>query len=206
MKKIGMWLLLTVVSFYAVSQSLDYRILYDINVRNRSASLDKSFEFISTSSQYLTVAAPIALLGTGLFSHNKALIRQGENAAISFAISSIATYALKNTIRRERPFITHTDIVKLSNGGGYSFPSGHTSAAFAIATSIAMDNRKWYVCAPVFLWAGLVGYSRMDLGVHYPSDVLAGAVVGAGAAYAGRKINNWLHSDKKKAHKQAPTP
>jgi membrane-associated phospholipid phosphatase len=200
MKTISNFCLALLITCSAAGQSLDYRILYEINVEHRPVGLDNTFKAISVSSQYITAVTPFALLGTGIFTNNKPLIRQGENAAIAFGISSLSTYILKNTIRRERPFITHTDIVKLSNGGGMSFPSGHTSAAFCLATSIALQNKQWYIRTPVLVWAGLVGYSRMHLGVHYPSDVLAGAIVGAGSAYAGRRINNWLHGDRKAHH------
>ena len=196
MKKICSWLLATAISLSSVSQSIDYKIMQEINC-NRQTRLDNSFQFISNSNMYLTASTPFVLLGTGIFSHNKNLVRMGENAAITFAISSISTYALKKAVKRERPFVTHKDIVKLSNGGGMSFPSGHTSAAFAIATSIALDNKQWYVRTAVFTYATLVGYSRIHLGVHYPSDVIAGAVVGITSAYAGRRINTWLNRNKK---------
>jgi membrane-associated phospholipid phosphatase len=52
-------------------------------------------------------------------------------------------------------------------------------AAFALATSLSLSYPKCYIIVPSFAWASSVGYSRMDLGVHYPSDVLAGAIVGA---------------------------
>lgn len=197
MKKSCSWLLATLIALSCTSQSLDYKIMMEVNC-NRQTSLDKSFQFISNSNMYITAGMPFALLGTGLLSHDKNLIKMGECAAISFAISSISTYALKNIVKRERPFVAHSDIVKLSNGGGMSFPSGHTSAAFSMATSIALDNKQWYIRTGVFTYACLVGYSRVHLGVHYPSDVLAGAVVGAASAYAGHKITHWLNRDKKK--------
>ncbi|MEO5682031.1 MAG: phosphatase PAP2 family protein [Chitinophagaceae bacterium] len=203
MKIFCCWLLVTITAFTSSAQSLDYQIMRQVNC-NRQTSLDKPFQFVSNSNMYLTAGAPFVLMATGMLSHDKSLIRMGEDAAITFAISSISTYALKKTVQRERPFVTHKDIVKLSNGGGMSFPSGHTSAAFAIATSIALDNKKWYVRTAVFTYAGLVGYSRIHLGVHYPSDVLAGAVVGMASAYAGKKINNWFHKDKKKEPQPAP--
>ncbi|HSC36729.1 MAG TPA: phosphatase PAP2 family protein, partial [Chitinophagaceae bacterium] len=78
----------------------------------------------------------------------------------------------------------------------YSFPSGHTSSAFAMATSISMSYPKWYVIAPCYLWAGTVGVSRIVLGVHYPSDVLAGALVGMGSAYVTNRATRWLRGRK----------
>ena len=67
-------------------------------------------------------------------------------------------------------------------------PSGHTALAFALATSAALEYKKWYVAVPAFLWASAVGYSRMYLGVHYFSDVLTGAAVGVGSAYLARYL------------------
>ena len=88
------------------------------------------------------------------------------------------------------------------NESDASFPSGHTSTAFSMATSISFQNKKWYIVLPAYLWATTVGYSRLYLGVHYPSDVFAGALIGVGSVY----INNWLQHQiigKKKTDKKA---
>ena len=71
-------------------------------------------------------------------------------------------------------------------------PSGHTSGAFATATALSLKYPEWYVIVPSYLWASSVGLSRMHLGLHYPTDVLAGAVLGAGSAYLTYKVNEWL--------------
>lgn len=76
--------------------------------------------------------------------------------------------------------------------GDPSFPSIHTASAFSLATSLSIKYPKWYVIAPSALWACSVGFSRMNQGVHYPSDVLAGAVLGTGCAFANVYINKWL--------------
>ncbi len=70
-----------------------------------------------------------------------------------------------------------------------SFPSGHSASAFAFASAVAMEHRG--VAAVVLPLAATVGYSRVHTGVHWPSDVAAGAAIGVGAAYATRHW--WPH-------------
>ncbi len=196
MKKVLIVCITAIIGFSAQAQSLDYQFIYEANVDDRPKFLDKPFQFISNSTGVVTVGVPISMMAAGLLKHDKKLLQQGEQVGIAFVVSSASTWVLKETFRRERPFIRHTDIIKLSSGGGPSFPSGHASSAFAIATSLYLENKKWYIAVPAFTWASLVGYSRIDLGVHYPSDVLVGAAVGVGSAFAARNINRWLHRPK----------
>lgn len=99
------------------------------------------------------------------------------------------TYVLKRLVRRPRPYaaVAGVDARDRQHQGAdvfdpYSFPSGHTSTAFAVATSLSLSYPEWYVIAPALAWAGAAGVARVWHGVHYPSDVLVGAGVGAGAA------------------------
>jgi len=69
-------------------------------------------------------------------------------------------------------------VKRFSEPTGASFPSGHAAQAFAVATMLSLRYRP-VVSLPAFLWAGLVAYGRIYVGVHYPSDVLGGMAVGA---------------------------
>jgi membrane-associated phospholipid phosphatase len=173
------------------SQNFDIELLKDINV-NRNQALDPSFRFVTNSVTPLVIAVPAFYLTEALI--KKDSVSKGRAIIIcsSLAISGIISTTLKYAIQRERPFDQYSFIQKETSGGGYSFPSGHTSAAFSLATSISIVYPKWYVIAPSFLWASAVGYSRMDLGVHYPSDVLAGAIIGSGSAFLSYKLNKWI--------------
>ena len=121
------------------------------------------------------------------------LQKEALYVAGGFIVSSIVTQGMKRIIKRDRPFVTYPFIVKRDVGGSYSFPSGHTSAAFCTATSLSLLFPKWYVIVPSYLYAATVGYARMYQGVHYPSDVLIGAFVGSGSAYLTHKVNQWLN-------------
>ena len=108
-----------------------------------------------------------------------------EEAAGAFLLQSVLTAtagvaiykALKNQLVRERPYITHNGIVAAAAPlDRYSFPSGHTmhAVSFAILYSAYVPVVVW-IMAP---FAVLVAASRIVLGLHYPSDVVAGAMLG----------------------------
>jgi membrane-associated phospholipid phosphatase len=177
------------VSLY--SQNLDIRILRSINSPEKLPS-DKFFQLVSNTNTYVVIGFPVTMGTIGLIKHDDKLIRNACVAIAAYAINSGITEAMKYSINRTRPFITYTDIVKKSPAGIPSFPSGHTSSAFATATSLSLMYPKWYIIVPSICWAGTVGYSRMHLGVHYPSDVLAGALVGAGSAWLTYYVNKKL--------------
>lgn len=101
------------------------------------------------------------------------------------------TFALKNIVKRPRPYAALSDIDARDRGhqgddvfDPHSFPSGHTSSAFVIATSLSLSYPQWYVIVPSMTWATAMGLTRIWHGVHYPSDVLVGAGIGAGSAMA----------------------
>lgn len=86
---------------------------------------------------------------------------------------------LKHIIRRPRPFQyfgPDPGFLLIAPPGGYSFPSGHTCASFAAATALFGQHKRQG--APAYILAALIGFSRVFLWVHFPSDVLAGAILG----------------------------
>ena len=116
----------------------------------------------------------------------------------AIGINAVITFSLKYSINRTRPYITYPNINPYNLQSDPSFPSGHTSYAFATATTLSLQYKKWYVSLPAFCWAGTVGISRMYLGEHYPTDVLAGALCGAGSAWLSYKGMQFLQSRRHK--------
>lgn len=190
-KILSLLIFLSVLAETANSQNPDIQILREINL-HRNTSFDGTFESITRSAKPLCIGIPACMLGLGLIRHDSVLTRNAIVTGTAVVVSTGLTTILKRSINRPRPYITHPDIDKQTDGGGASFPSGHTSGAFSLATSLSLQYPKWQVILPSYLWASAVAYSRMDLGVHYPSDVLAGAIVGAGSAYLCHQLNKKL--------------
>lgn len=111
-----------------------------------------------------------------------------RRAGITLAVGLICQLVvcnlfLKNLIARDRPcWLAEGVELLIENPTDFSFPSGHTMVSFIAATILAMYNRKWgYVAFPV---AALMGFTRLYLYVHFPTDVFAGAVLGILAGIA----------------------
>jgi len=174
------------------SQNLDIELLRNIN-GNQSEFLRNSSIAVSNTTTYVGASVPIVLGVTALITKDEDMLKNALAVGISLGVTTLATTGIKYAVGRPRPYITYPDIVSYEDISSRSFPSGHTSYAFAAATSLSLKYPKWYIIAPSYLWACSVGYSRMNLGVHYPTDVLAGAILGAGSAYLSCKINDWLY-------------
>jgi membrane-associated phospholipid phosphatase len=170
----------------ATAQNLGVDILKEIN-----PMYPDSQYWIQTSSSAYWVSGGmfLGLLGYGLIKRDSETKQRAFELALSIAASSVVMEFLKIAINRERPADKYPGVIFV-NGEvhGQSFPSGHTTLAFATATTLALNFRKWYIVIPAYLWAGSVGYSRLYLGKHYPGDVLAGAAIGIGGGY----LSHWL--------------
>lgn len=169
--------------------NIEVDILREINL-NRIIQLDGFFQFISNSVSYVVWGLSILFLLIGIVTKQVQIKNRAIFLLSSVTISSLISLVLKYLIDRPRPFETYDFIDKISSGGSPSFPSGHTTEAFAFAIALCIAYPRWYIIIPSLLWAIAVGYSRISLGVHYPSDVLAGVVVGVLSVYLCFKCQN----------------
>ncbi len=104
------------------------------------------------------------------------------STAIAFCIERPLYWVLKNGFQRRRPpeiIPSFRSVVTASDR--FSFPSGHTCGAFVLAGMVSESYATLTV--PLYLWSSAVGISRVVLGVHFPTDILAGALIGSGIAW-----------------------
>jgi undecaprenyl-diphosphatase len=178
-------LLLLVTLFFSTLTALqaqsssELNTLRRINPNNPNSAV---WNNLSNTSKYISVGVPVGYFVVGLIHDNKALKQKAAYTAAALILNTASTTLLKNMVKRERPYHTYTGIFPDKIKSDYAFPSGHTSSAFTTATSLALATKKWYVAVPAFAWSAGVGYSRIYLGQHYPSDVIMGALVGTGSA------------------------
>ena len=185
-----LWSAFSIFSTQISAQNADIELLRTINGSSSTGLRDYS-RFISNTTTALSVSTPLVMGVVALIEKNDDLLKNALYVGVSLGVDGVLTYSMKEIVRRPRPFSTCPDIKAYESETSLSFPSGHTSLAFTTATALSLKYPKWYVIAPSYFWACSVGYSRMNLGMHYPSDVLAGAIVGSGSAYITYLVNNW---------------
>ena len=187
---IAFLLVLNQISF---SQNADLRILKSIN-KNEFPVWDETMRVTSDGVYPFMIAAPAAMWIYGHSYKDETMKRNGIKTAVGIGVNIAIMWGLKEAIKRPRPYTTYpNDIILRKKTSGFSFPSGHTSCAFATATAVTLSTKKWYVGVPAFAYAGLVGYSRMRLGAHYGSDVLVGIIVGVGSSLLTWKSDKWIN-------------
>ena len=107
---------------------------------------------------------------------------------IGFLITNIC---LKNLVARPRPYTQRPDLtILVKEPHDWSFPSGHTTASFAFAFAFyfGLEHKKYSI--PVFVLVALIAFSRLYVGVHYPTDVLGGLLTGTLSAFLAWNIYN----------------
>lgn len=136
-------------------------------------------------ARYLSKTAdgPLYLLVAGLlYWHEGADSPLLLAILLAFAIERPVYFVLKNSLKRNRPQAALENFRSvITPSDQFSFPSGHTSAAFMMATLLGCYLPS--LAAVLYGWAALVGFSRVVLGVHFPTDILMGALLGVGTAF-----------------------
>jgi membrane-associated phospholipid phosphatase len=159
-------------------------------VQNRRSSHSNAIArvFRTGGEPELVFGVAGGMLAAGLISGNKNLQRSGGRVLASVVTAGLTTAAIKMIVGRVRPSDTNDQYAFKPFTRNDAFPSGHTTVAFALATSLAEEiHRPW---ATALLYAGASGtaWSRLNDHKHWLSDVLAGAMVGitAGNVIEGR--------------------
>lgn len=185
---------LLVTSSTSIAQGIDYDILCGLQ-QQRTPTMSRVMEWTS-NSLVLAPVVPASFLLTGYKTDNPQITQVGAATGIAFVTAFVVTEGLKFTIRRPRPYNGYPDdLIPVKRTVGYSFPSGHTSLTFSVATSLSLSCPKWYVIAPSMLWASSVAFSRLYLGVHYPSDVLTGMIVGTASGIFGYWLSKRMQEE-----------
>lgn len=121
----------------------------------------------------------------------------GAAVALGLVCSLLLTNGIiKNIFRRPRPWLVVEGLVPLvSEPDPNSFPSGHTSAAFAAAGAFFLAaSKEWKARWVPLALAALMGLSRLYVGVHFPSDVVCGLLAGALCGFVGAGLAEWIET------------
>lgn len=162
-------------------KTFDLNLLIGIHKTTQNPFFDWFMPFVSRLGDAGLIWIIICIILLIQKKHRKT----GYMCALALLLGTLSgELILKNIIGRARPFLSLPDIKLLIEApGSFSFPSGHTTSSFAAATVIARNFRGYRI--PAFFLAALIAFSRMYLFVHYPSDVLAGIILGIICARIG---------------------
>lgn len=154
--------------------NLDRKILFWFNDTLKNKFLDKFMYFFTYMGGWFITTTFLG--GLFIFGKGKTRVIGGEGL-IALGISQSIVNIIKRALERERPYKILENINTFGiNLKDYSFPSGHTTAGFTIATILSLNIPSFSIL--FYLIAITIGISRMYLGVHYPTDVIAGIILG----------------------------
>jgi len=179
--------------------------------RRLQDSTTQASRFLKNASrdiQYLadpgSIVIGVSLYAIGRVANWRDVADLGLHGTEAVAISGLVTAVIKDVAGRARPYVSHDTSAHdfgfgrgFNKGGGYqSFPSGHTTAAFAAASVVTTESQRWwpdgvwFVAPTMYGGATLVGLSRMYNNAHWASDVAVGAAIGT---FSGIKVVRYSH-------------
>ena len=180
--------------------NFDVRMFRSIN-RKRSSFKDAVLPYFDRSAPPLAFIMPMSTLIYGRLSKNHYDENTGYLLGISEGLNLFLTFGTKYIVKRNRPYASLDKVYCKDNIGTdpYSFPSGHTSIAFSIAAMFNLRYPKYpQVYVPMYLYGIIVAYGRPYFGMHYPSDLLGGALIGAGSSILVYSLRSTLFKMKNK--------
>ena len=157
-------------------------------VEHRVGALDPFFEGLSLVGSFGIVWLVVAAALSGFSWRRPWLLAR---VAVTILLAEMASGLLKAQLGRDRPPVAHPKPEPLVHVPATdSFPSGHATVSFACATvlALAVPRLAW----PLFALATLIAFSRVYVGVHYPADVLAGAILGVAVGVVVRVAGRLL--------------
>jgi undecaprenyl-diphosphatase len=174
----------TAIAADSTTGSVDYSLFRAINgLAGRSRALDEMMISLAKYSPLIFAAVLVALWVTWSHRNQRGALLAGISALVALGLGQLVGMALP----RERPYLTHRVALLITHSPDTSFPSDHTTLAFAIAMVIVLFNRRLGLALLAF---GLVvAYARVFVGAHYPGDVLGGAVLGALTGFVLWKVS-----------------
>ncbi|MEO8910905.1 MAG: undecaprenyl-diphosphatase [Gemmatimonadaceae bacterium] len=155
------------------SSSFDYSLFKAINgLAGRSHALDAVMIALAKYSPFVYAAALVLLWLTWKQKNQRGALLAGISALVALGLGQIVGHAFP----RDRPYLVHHVSLLITHSPDASFPSDHTTLAFAIAVAVWRFNRGAGVALLIF--GVLVAIARVFVGAHYPGDVVGGAVLG----------------------------
>jgi membrane-associated phospholipid phosphatase len=158
--------------------------------RNRNATVDSVFNAVTPfGAEYAIGTLGAFYLGGAIFDDSRAKAVALDGASASLIASGLILYPTKYTVGRSRPSDNVGPYHCQPFSGHDSFPSGHTTEAFAVATVIAEHYDSLWIKLTSYGLASMVGYARLNSNVHWASDVLAGAAIGTFVGHVVVHVN-----------------
>jgi undecaprenyl-diphosphatase len=164
---------------------MEWSILHALNdFLYRNDSVEDPLLFYINISEALFVATLILIFVFANGERLRSWRRAAAAAALSAGLALVVAKVIAELVDRARPFVVDPNGVHLFSGHAADpgFPSDHATGAFAVAMAIYLRKRSWGVVA--LFAAVLLAVGRVAIGVHFPSDVVAGAILGCVAAFA----------------------
>jgi undecaprenyl-diphosphatase len=155
---------------------LDERLFVLLNQQWTSPFLDVVMPYLTDFDHW---RIPVILILLVFLARGSTDVRLGILFAVLAVVvaDQVASSGIKPLFERARPFDVVEGTRQLVSAHGYAFPSSHAANTFAAGTFLALRFRRWW---PILLVSTAVAYSRVYVGVHWPSDAVAGAAIGAG--------------------------